>query len=81
LTEDEEYKTTELSELLHGFSLQSEEADSWRWIPETNGIFSIKSCYNVLLSNNQITGMDSNVLGAIKQLWKNDIPSKVLVFG
>ncbi|GAU46233.1 hypothetical protein TSUD_34180 [Trifolium subterraneum] len=80
LSVSEEQQATELSMLLIGFSLQPGKHDYWRWRPESSGLFSVKSCYNILLNTRQITSLDSNVLHAINQLWRNDISSKVLVF-
>ncbi|GAU46303.1 hypothetical protein TSUD_283280 [Trifolium subterraneum] len=77
----EEEQVAELTELLVGLSLQPGNPDSWRWIPDSLGLFTVKSCYNALLSDCQIEVLDTNVLNAINQLWKNDVPSKVLVFG
>ncbi|XP_045802786.1 uncharacterized protein LOC123896448 [Trifolium pratense] len=74
-------KVIDLSELLVGFSLHSLNPDKWKWLPDTSGLFSVKSCYQVLLENSEIIVLDSNVLTAIKHLWRNDAPSKVLVFG
>ncbi|GAU32897.1 hypothetical protein TSUD_393180 [Trifolium subterraneum] len=81
LTDNEEQQMMDLSELLVGISLQADTDDSWRWIPESTCLFSVKSCYNALLQNNQLEELDSNVLNAIKHLWRNDVPSKILVFG
>ncbi|GAU20609.1 hypothetical protein TSUD_33450 [Trifolium subterraneum] len=81
LTEDEERQVVELSELLVGFSLQPNNHDHWRWIPESNGMYSVKSFYNILLNYRDVAGLDPNVLNALNHLWRTDIPSKALVFG
>jgi hypothetical protein len=66
--------------LLIRFSLHPNRPDSWRWIPGSAGIFFVKSCYNLLLDNRQFVALDLKVLENLKKLWKNDVPSKVLVF-
>ncbi|GAU51106.1 hypothetical protein TSUD_141480 [Trifolium subterraneum] len=81
LTDNEVQQAAELAELLVGVSLHLCTLDHWRWIPKNSGLFTVKSCYNTLLSSRQSTELDHNVLLAITQLWKNDIPSKVLIFG
>jgi hypothetical protein len=81
LTDDEKQQLHELVTLLAGFSLSSDRQDSWRWIPGTAGIFSVKSCYSFLLETRQDEGIDDEVLHALKILWRNDVPSKVLFFG
>jgi hypothetical protein len=48
LSDNEQQQLQELVTLLAGFSLSSGRPDSWRWIPGTTGIFSVKSCYNFL---------------------------------
>ncbi|GAU45905.1 hypothetical protein TSUD_280460 [Trifolium subterraneum] len=35
----------------------------------------------VMIAESQMEELDSNVLNAIRQLWRNDVPSKVLFFG
>jgi hypothetical protein len=81
LSETEQQQLDSLCTLLVGFSLHSNRLDSWRWIPGTVGIFSVKSCYNFLLVKYQPAVLDSEMLEVLKSLWKNDLPSKVLVFG
>jgi hypothetical protein len=81
LSDNEKQQAEELSELLFGLTLHPEQIDRWCWIPETSGLFSIKSCYYAFLRNRQIDELDPNVLKAINLLWRNDVPSKVLIFG
>jgi hypothetical protein len=50
-------------------------------MPGIVGIFSVKSCYISLLQGRNAVIVEPNVLGAIQKLWKNDVPSKVSVFG
>jgi hypothetical protein len=50
-------------------------------MPGPAGIFSIKSCYNLLLDFCQAVVLEQEVLEAIRKLWKNDVPSKIKVFG
>ncbi|GAU29260.1 hypothetical protein TSUD_392100 [Trifolium subterraneum] len=81
LPADEEQQLGELNELLVSFSLSPNNPDSWRWVLGKTGLFSVKSCYDWLIDHKQHEELNFNVLSAIKQLWKNDVPSKVLVFG
>ncbi|GAU42970.1 hypothetical protein TSUD_188430 [Trifolium subterraneum] len=80
LSATEEQQAIDLTNLLVGFSLQPGITDHWRWIPDTNGLYSVKSCYNTLLCSRQLVDLDQNVLNAINLLWKKEIPSKVLIF-
>jgi hypothetical protein len=81
LNAEEQQQLNELSTLLVGFHLYPDRPDSWRWIPGSAGIFSVKSCYNFLLETRQTEVIDDSVLEVIKKFWRNDLPSKVLVFG
>jgi hypothetical protein len=81
LSEEEQQQLNDLITLLVGFSLCPDRPNSWRWIPGTTCIFSIKSYYSFLLETPQAEAIDADVLDAIKNLWRNDLPSKVLVFG
>jgi hypothetical protein len=80
LSDAEEQHLNTLKDLLVGISLQHGSSDRWRWIPDRIGIFSVKSCYSLLLDQRQIEGVEPDRLEAIKKLWKNDVPSKVLIF-
>ncbi|MCI21765.1 hypothetical protein A2U01_0042935, partial [Trifolium medium] len=64
LLANEEQQVEDLTELLVGFSLQTSNPDRWRWVPGAYGLFSVKSCYNVLLENHQVADLDPNVLVA-----------------
>jgi hypothetical protein len=80
LSDTEEQHLCTLKDLLAGLSLQQSCSDRWRWIPDQIGIFSVKSCYSILLDQRQVDVVDSDRLEALKKLWRNDVPSKVLVF-
>ncbi|MCH81357.1 ribonuclease H protein [Trifolium medium] len=81
LSVNEQVQVEELTELLLGFVLQPGVPDRWCWIPGVSGLFSVKSCYNTLLLNRPVIDLDPNVMTAVKELWINDITSKVAIFG
>jgi hypothetical protein len=73
-------RLAELEVLLADFSYQSIDPAHWRWIPEGNGIFSVKSSYACLLSLQQVEPLDTNVLDALQRVWRTDVPSKINFF-
>ncbi|CAJ2651419.1 unnamed protein product [Trifolium pratense] len=81
LSVNEAKQLTELQGLFDGFSLHDNNHDQWRWIPDSNGLFTVKSCYTYLLNLRKVELQDAHVLEAIQRLWKSDVPSKVNVFG
>jgi hypothetical protein len=81
LNDVEENQLEALIELIDVILFQSTGSDSWRWVPDTNGMFSVKSYYNLLLAARHTEELNEPLLAALKKLWKSDIPSKILVFG
>jgi hypothetical protein len=81
LTDFEEQELNNLRELLVGFSVQRNCPDKWKWMSGPTCIFSVKSCYNLLLDLRQHEALDQEVLEATTKLWRNDVPSKIKVFG
>ncbi|CAJ2678610.1 unnamed protein product [Trifolium pratense] len=81
LTQEEEHDLLKLKELLLDINLNLNCADRWRWIPGDAGLFSVKSCYNFLVQLVSAENLNPSLLEAVKKLWKNDVPSKVNVFG
>ncbi|GAU45706.1 hypothetical protein TSUD_86820 [Trifolium subterraneum] len=81
LTMYEEQQLGDLKDLLIGFNLTPNSHDGWRWALGSAGMFSVKSCYNWLLDYRHDEMLNSTVVDALKQLWKNDVPTKVSVFG
>ncbi|CAJ2655981.1 unnamed protein product [Trifolium pratense] len=59
----------------------SNGADSRRWGLTQSGIFSVNSTYEFLHSREVVVAIDENVVKALQQLWLNDVPSKVSIFG
>jgi hypothetical protein len=70
-----------LKGLLYDFFLNSDIVDRWKWKPGLLGIFSVSSCYSVLIESHPIEELEAILLAAIKKLWRVDVPSKFLVFG
>ncbi|GAU18465.1 hypothetical protein TSUD_366480 [Trifolium subterraneum] len=81
LTEAEEADVGELRLLLEQVKPCRENKDRLRWIPNTIGLFSIKSAYPALQDRSTLPELDSNTLLALKKLWRNNVPSKVIIFG
>ncbi|PNX86811.1 ribonuclease H [Trifolium pratense] len=81
LTQSEEYDFTKLKELLLDVNLNPNSADRWRWIIGSAGSFSVNSYYNFLVQLGAVEDINSSLLLAFKNLWKNDVPLKVSVFG
>ncbi|PNX64230.1 heat shock protein, partial [Trifolium pratense] len=81
LSSCDEQQLDELKNLLVDAIFPSNTQDRWCWVPDSVGLFSVNSCYNLLLQSCNTIVLDSNVAIAVKKLWKNDVPSKVNVFG
>ncbi|PNX67260.1 ribonuclease H, partial [Trifolium pratense] len=81
LNETEQQQVLELQGLLAGFILSDTEPDRWWWLPDRNGMFSVKSCYSFLSSSTQVLMREANETEALFRLWKSDVPSKINVFG
>ncbi|GAU33427.1 hypothetical protein TSUD_380630 [Trifolium subterraneum] len=77
LSVSEHAQLQDLQNLLTGISFQSDGVNKWRWVPDLNGIFSVNSCYTMLIKSQNYVTLDTNILGAILQLWKSDVPTKV----
>ncbi|GAU14631.1 hypothetical protein TSUD_96950 [Trifolium subterraneum] len=58
-----------------------EKTDEWRWLPDSKGNFTVNSCYSSLLQRCNSVALDAGTITAVRKSWKNDIPSKVGVFG
>ncbi|PNY11621.1 cysteine-rich receptor-like protein kinase, partial [Trifolium pratense] len=81
LSHAELVEKAELEQLLFGLTVHLNIEDRWRWNSDTTGLFSVKSVYNFLQSRLESNIIEPNVLAALHKMWKNDIPSKVGVFG
>jgi hypothetical protein len=81
LTIEEAGQLLELQDLLVAIQLEPGRLDRWRWIPGTIGLFTVNSCYKMLNQSSNMALLDPNVLDAIQNLWKNDVPTKVNIFG
>ncbi|GAU46194.1 hypothetical protein TSUD_93810 [Trifolium subterraneum] len=80
LTGCEAQDAAELHSLLAGYH-PFDRKDNRRWIPEASGQFSVRSTYQFLQQRHKVDVVCPNVLEALKKLWKNDLPSKVSIFG
>jgi hypothetical protein len=63
LYESENQQLLELMNLLASCSFHPDSNDKWRCVPGTLGLFSVKSCYNLLLQMRNSVILDPNVLG------------------
>jgi hypothetical protein len=59
----------------------SDEEDEWRWVPDPEGTFSVKSAYNHLVNlHGNLEEMDNEVEVVFEQIWESLAPSKVIAF-
>ncbi|CAJ2637084.1 unnamed protein product [Trifolium pratense] len=69
-----------LKGFLVGITPHMNVEDKHRWIANPLGIYSVKSCYSILISIYNQHLLQPDVERALHELWLNDIPSKVSVF-
>jgi hypothetical protein len=77
----EEAFAHDLINLLAQVRLPSALADRRRWIPSNVGVFTVKSVYEWLLYLSVVDPLDDDTTASLKKLWKNNVPSKVSIFG
>ncbi|XP_045791248.1 uncharacterized protein LOC123885955 [Trifolium pratense] len=71
----------ELHQLLEQVRPNRASSDRRRWSSNSDGSFSVRSTYMVLQDKRVGTTLDTNTVAVLKRLWKNNVPSKVSVFG
>ncbi|PNX83328.1 ribonuclease H, partial [Trifolium pratense] len=81
LSQEEAVERADLEQLLTGLDLHADREDRWRWMLNDSGLFSVKSVYTFLQSRLDSLNLEPQLLHALHKLWKNDVPSKVGVFG
>lgn len=64
-----------LLNILHNTQVQHDGCDSWVWLGDTSGIFSVHSAYRIITEN---ASMVDNRL--YKALWNKDTPLRVAAF-
>ncbi|PNX60283.1 hypothetical protein L195_g060109, partial [Trifolium pratense] len=74
LTESETSDAAESLLLLEQVQPRRDCIDRRRWIPNTASFFSVQSAYAHLQNSNNMAAIDSNMLIALKKLWKNNVP-------
>ncbi|PNX84521.1 hypothetical protein L195_g040582 [Trifolium pratense] len=78
LTETE--TTDELQQLFEQSRPSMDRSDRHKWIPNTAGVFSVKSTYTYLQNNIEMEDLETATVTALKTLWRNNVPSKVSIF-
>jgi hypothetical protein len=81
LTTNELEEAQYLQTLLQQVSLTKDTMDRCRWLAHTAGLFSVKTAYKALLNGQTSPVVDANSTVIFKQLWWNNVPSKVSIFG
>ncbi|MCH82018.1 ribonuclease H protein [Trifolium medium] len=70
-----------LRELLAPVTLSLEVEDKWSWVPDPDGVFSVKSAYNLLVEELWIEDdLDEDVAVIFDHIWESPAPSKVIAF-
>ncbi|GAU23839.1 hypothetical protein TSUD_380010 [Trifolium subterraneum] len=56
-------------------------ADRRRWKPHVAGVITVNTAYAALEKRSDVVEMQTNTAKALKFMWKNNVPSKVSIFG
>jgi hypothetical protein len=76
----EEDLVRDMRELLEGVVISSVE-DCWWWMPEEEGVFTVKSAYLVLVKELRAEEVvRGDLLEVFEHLWESPVPSKVIAF-
>ncbi|GAU47952.1 hypothetical protein TSUD_06860 [Trifolium subterraneum] len=81
LTETEAAAAAELQLLLEQVQPCRDSEDRRRWIPNMAGFFTIQSAYVAIQNKVILSDIEPNNLIALNRLWKNNVPTKVIIFG
>jgi hypothetical protein len=55
--------------------------DRPHWLASKTGFFSVRSAYLGLLNRTVMDDLVAVKINALKRLWKNNVPSKISIFG
>jgi hypothetical protein len=77
----EAVEVQELLNLLSPFQPRTNLEDRHKWIPSSAGIFTVKSAYLDLLNRVAAVNLDDSMLIPLGMMWKNNVPSKISIFG
>jgi hypothetical protein len=55
--------------------------DRRKWLVSITGIFSVNSAYVGLLNGAEMDSLGESKVIALKRMWKNNVPSKISIFG
>jgi hypothetical protein len=76
----EEVLVANLLEILQSVTFSLEE-DSWRWMVDEGGEFTVNTSYHYLVEELTIDAHeDGDVLNVLTQIWESPAPSKVIAF-
>jgi hypothetical protein len=76
----EEELVKRLREMLDSVVFSMEE-DCWRWLPDLDGDFSVKSAYNLLVKELLTEEeLDDSLVDVFGKIWESPAPSKVIAF-
>ncbi|XP_058742316.1 uncharacterized protein LOC131614778 [Vicia villosa] len=70
-----------LIELLTNIRPIAEVKDKLLWWSNQDGVFNVKSCYNLFRDRDLEDVVETQTKLALKRIWKTNIPSRLKVFG
>ncbi|MCI21403.1 putative ribonuclease H protein, partial [Trifolium medium] len=71
----------ELQQLLEQVRPIRGNSDRRKCSSNSDGFFTVRAAYLALQSRLEGAVIDTQTVAALKRLWKNNVPSKVIVFG
>ncbi|XP_058741660.1 uncharacterized protein LOC131614048 [Vicia villosa] len=79
--EDINFIAEQLLELLKDYEPVEDGLDSYRWIKENDGAFTVKSCYKAFANKTTTHLITTNTKETLASLWKVRVPSNIQLFG